>query len=45
MTLEIILMLIVDTAERRMFGLRQKIASRYDDVPGMDLYAQIKLNI
>ena len=36
---------LVDTAERRMFGLRQKIASRYDDVPGMDLYAQIKLNI
>ena len=36
---------LVDTAERRMFGLRQKIASRYDDVPGMDLYAQVKLNI
>lgn len=36
---------LVDTAERRMFGLRQKIASRYDDVPGMELYAQIKLNI
>ena len=32
-------------AERRMFGLRQKIASRYDDIPGMDLYAQFKLNI
>ncbi len=36
---------LVDTAERRMFGLRQKIASRYDDIPGMDLYAQFKLNI
>ena len=32
---------LVDTAERRMFGLRQKIANRYDDVPGMELYAQI----
>ena len=33
---------LVDTAERRMFGLRTKIASRYDDIPGMDLYAQAK---
>jgi hypothetical protein len=36
---------LVDTAERRMFGLRQKIASRYDDIPGMDLYAQAILNM
>lgn len=36
---------LVDTAERRMFGLRQTIASRYDDVPGMELYAQSKLFI
>ena len=36
---------LVDTAERRMFGLRQKIASRYDDVPGMDLYAHAMLNL
>lgn len=36
---------LVDTAERRMFGLRSLIASRYDNVPGMELYAQIKLNI
>lgn len=36
---------LVDTAERRMFGLREKIASRYDDIPGMELYAQSKLNI
>lgn len=34
---------LVDTAERRMFGLRQTIASRYDDIPGMDLYAQCEL--
>ena len=36
---------LVDTAERRMFGLRQKIAARYDDVPGMELYAQAMLNL
>lgn len=36
---------LVDTAERRMFGLRQMLASRYDDIPGMDLYAQAKLNL
>lgn len=36
---------LVDTAERRMFGLRQKIASRYDEVPGMELYAQAMLNL
>ena len=32
---------LVDMAERRMFGLRQKIANKYDDVPGMELYAKI----
>lgn len=31
---------LVDAAERRLFGLRQKLASMYDDVPGMDLYKQ-----
>lgn len=36
---------LVDTAERRMFGLRQAIASRYDEIPGMELYSQVKLNI
>lgn len=36
---------LVDTAERRMFGLRQIIASRYDDVPGMTLYAQAKISL
>lgn len=32
---------LIDMAEKRMFGLSQKIANRYDDVPGMELYAQI----
>jgi hypothetical protein len=31
---------LVDTAEKRLFGLRQKLAFMYDDVPGMDLYKQ-----
>ena len=33
---------LVDTAEKRLFGLRQKLASMYDDVPGMELYNQTK---
>lgn len=36
---------LVDTAERRMFGLRQIIASRYDNIPGMTLYAQAKFSL
>lgn len=36
---------LVDTAEKRMFGLRQKLSTMYDDMPGMDLYLQIKLKI
>lgn len=36
---------LVDTAEKRMFGLRQVLADRYDDVPGMDLYNQVKLSM
>lgn len=36
---------LVDTAERRMFGLRKVLADRYDDVPGMDLYNQTRLMI
>ena len=36
---------LVDTAERRMFSLRQIIASRYDDIPGMTLYAQAKFSL
>lgn len=35
---------LVDTAEKRLFGLRSKLASMYDDVPGMELYNQTKLN-
>ncbi|MBB5395133.1 hypothetical protein [Mucilaginibacter sp. AK015] len=31
---------LVDTAERRLFGLRQKLNKRYDDIPGMDLFVQ-----
>ena len=34
---------LVDTAEARMFGLRQVLAERYDDVPGMELYKQATL--
>ena len=33
---------LVDTAELRMFGLRRVIADRYEDVPGMDLYEEVK---
>lgn len=33
---------LVDTAELRMFGLRRVIADRYEEVPGMDLYEQVK---
>lgn len=29
---------LVDTAEKRLFGLREKLNSRYDDIPGMDLF-------
>ncbi len=31
---------LVDTAEKRLFGLRQKLNERYDDIPGMDLFKQ-----
>ena len=34
---------LIDTAERRMFNLRQKLASRYEDIPGMELLKQIPL--
>lgn len=33
---------LVDTAERRMFGLREKLSSMYEDIPGMELYRQTK---
>ena len=36
---------LVDTAEKRMFGLRKLLADRYDDVPGMDLYNQTRMSI
>jgi hypothetical protein len=36
---------LVDTAEKRLFGLRQKLASRYDDVPGMELYKQKEIQL
>lgn len=29
---------LVDTAERRLFGLRNKLSERYDEVPGMELF-------
>jgi hypothetical protein len=35
---------LVDTAEKRMFGLRDKLSSMYDDIPGMELYRQTKLS-
>lgn len=28
---------LVDTAEKRLFGLRAKLSERYDDIPGMEL--------
>ena len=36
---------LVDTAEKRMFGLRKVLANRYDNVPGMDLYNQTRMSI
>lgn len=36
---------LVDTAEKRMFGLRTMLADRYEEVPGMDLYKQWKLSL
>jgi hypothetical protein len=36
---------LVDTAEKRMFGLRKVLADRYDDVPGMNLYNQARMSI
>jgi len=29
---------LVDTAEKRLFGLRSKLSERYDDIPGMELF-------
>ena len=36
---------IVDTAEKRLFGLRKRLNERYDDVPGMELYKQHTLQL
>jgi hypothetical protein len=36
---------LVDTAEKRLFGLRNKLSSMYDDVPGMALYTQTQLSL
>lgn len=32
---------LVDTAERRLFRLREKLGERYDDIPGMELYQKV----
>jgi hypothetical protein len=29
---------LVDTAEKRLFSLREKLGDRYDDIPGIDLF-------
>ena len=34
---------LVDTAEKRMLGLQQVLADRYEDIPGMELYKQTRL--
>jgi hypothetical protein len=31
---------LIDTAEKRLFGLRNKLSERYDDIPGMELFRQ-----
>lgn len=36
---------LVDTAEKRLFGLRQKLSERYDDVPGMDLFRKQSIQL
>ncbi len=36
---------LVDTAERRLFGLREKLSTMYDDVPGIELYLQTKMKL
>lgn len=33
---------LVDTAERRMFNLRNILTKRYEHMPGMELYAQVQ---
>lgn len=35
---------LVDTANRRMMGLRARLAERYDDIPGVELYKQSQID-
>ena len=35
---------LISGAERRLFGLRNKLGSIYDEIPGMELFKQIKMN-
>lgn len=34
---------LISAAEKRLFGLRDKLSSMYDDVPGMELYKQTQM--
>jgi hypothetical protein len=36
---------LVDTAEKRLFHLRDVLKDRYDDIPGMDLFAKTQMNL
>ena len=36
---------LVDTAKQRMFGLRNKLNTMCDDIPGMELYKQTELKL
>lgn len=36
---------IVDTAEKRLFGLRQKLSEKYDDIPGMELFERVAVQL
>lgn len=36
---------LVDTAKQRMFGLRNKLNTMCDDIPGMELYKQAELKL
>ena len=35
---------LVDTAEKRIFGLRNKLNTMCDDIPGVELYKQAEQN-
>lgn len=34
---------LISAAEKRLFGLRDKLSSMYDDIPGMELYKQTQI--